>query len=62
MSKPKDYTGKLSDARTLAHNIERYWHSKGFRKVRVWVERDNETQHKPIYSIRSEGIPVTTSE
>jgi len=54
----KDYTGKASDAKALAARIQRYWHDRGFRKVRVWVERDAVTQRKPIYLIRSENIPV----
>jgi hypothetical protein len=60
MVKSKDYTGKSSDAHELARRIQEYWHARGFRRVRVWVERDVITQRKPIYLIRSENIPVNT--
>lgn len=55
----KDYTGKQKDAQELASRIRTYWHNRGYLDVEVWVEKDDKTQRKPIFIIRSKRIPLT---
>ncbi len=54
----QDYIGKLPAARELAQRIRAYWHDRGYLSVEVWVEKDDKSQRKPIYIIRSKGIPL----
>lgn len=53
----RDYLGSYSNSAYLARKIEGYWHTRGFKQVRVWVVTED-FNDAPLYVIRSENIPL----
>lgn len=55
-----NYLASHSDSLKLSKNIEHYWHSRGYMKVKAWVEKQILSEYtKPIYIIRS-NLSYTT--
>ncbi len=40
-----DYLGDLRASKRMARDIEKYWHDKGYKSVKVWVESSLDKMH-----------------
>jgi len=47
-----DYTCDKSAAKELAKRVEEYYHKKGYKSVKVWLELNKERGY-PIWEIRT---------
>jgi uncharacterized Ntn-hydrolase superfamily protein len=48
----RDYLSDYFASKDLAENIESYWHSRGYPKVKVWVEIVNLQNGSKRFEIR----------
>lgn len=49
-----DYLTSYIDSKILASRIQGYWHNKGYTKVRVWVESEQDlNSDRKFHNIRS---------
>ena len=59
-----DYYGSYTESKMLANRIEYYWRTRGYPKVRVWVEESKNLEDgRNVYAIRSNiNFNVTDAE
>lgn len=48
----RDYCSDYFASRDLANKIMRYWHNKGYKSVKVWVEKVDLASGKNRWDIR----------
>lgn len=58
---PKDYLADYGSAQELVRALLKYYHSRGYKQVKVWLEVDHLESGRKLYNVRSNITFVTPS-